>query len=176
MLRVRGLVSSLWREVAAFGVVGAAAFVVDNGLYNVFVFGLPGGHGGALAEHPTQASALATGLATLFSWVGNRLWTYRHTRRENVAHELALFVLVNVLVIGLMSGAVFVSRYVLGLDSVASDNAARLLGFGVGTVLRFWTYRRFVFVNAGSQAARSPAPSTENDDSEQCQPHQHRDA
>lgn len=133
-----------------FAVVGAVAFVLDNGGYTLLVFGLPGRAGGVLDSWPVVASVLATTVATLFSWAGNRYWTYRHQRRDNVAHELGLFILVNAVGIAVTAGTVSFSREVLGHDSVASDNLARILGWVIATALRFVAYRRYVFVASSS--------------------------
>lgn len=141
------LVRNIWREAAKFGVIGALAFVLDNGGYTVLVFGVPGAtSGGPMHSAPVAASVVATAVATLFSWVGNRYWTYRHQQRENMAHELALFVVVNVIGIIITAGAVSFSRSVLGLDTVLSDNVARITGWVIATLFRFVTYRRYVFV------------------------------
>ncbi|MEH0626191.1 hypothetical protein [Streptomyces stelliscabiei] len=52
-LRARDAIRGVWREAAKFGVVGALAFVVDNGGYNLLVFGLPGGtEGGVMGAAP----------------------------------------------------------------------------------------------------------------------------
>ncbi|MEE1832047.1 GtrA family protein [Streptomyces sp. SP17KL33] len=148
-LRVRDAVRGVWREAATFGVVGALAFVVDNGGYNLLVFGLPGGaEGGVMRSAPVWASVVATGAAALFSWAGNRYWTYRRRHRENMTQELALFLFVNVVGVAITAGTVFVSRQLLGLDSMAGDNTARVLGWVLATLFRFFTYRRYVFVAA----------------------------
>lgn len=141
-------VRRVWRELAAFGVVGALAFVVDNGGYTLLVFGGTGHGQGPLHDRPVLGSVLATAAAVVFSWVGNRYWTYRHQRRENVAHELALFVVVNVVGLVITAGMVVLSRHLLGLDSVFSDNAARIVGWVIATAFRFVSYRRYVFVAA----------------------------
>ncbi len=146
-LRSSDVVRGIWREAAKFGIIGALAFVVDNGGYTLLVFGLPGSGGGPMESAPIQASVVATAAATIFSWVGNRYWTYRHQRRENVAHELALFVFVNIIGIVITAGAVYVSRHLFGLDSVLSDNVARIFGWVLATLFRFVTYRRYVFVS-----------------------------
>lgn len=145
--RVRDTVLGVWREAAAFGVVGALAFVVDNGGYNLLVFGLPGGpEGGVMRAAPVPASALATAAAALFSWAGNRYWTYRHRNHRNVTQELTLFLFVNVVGLAITAGTVFTSRHLLGLESMGSDNTARVLGWALATLFRFFTYRRYVFV------------------------------
>ncbi|GAB2941765.1 GtrA family protein [Streptomyces heilongjiangensis] len=146
-LRARDAVKGVWREVTKFGVVGALAFVVDNGGYNLLVFGLPGGaEGGVMREFPVQASVVATGAAALLSWAGNRYWTYRHRHRERLTQELALFLLANLVGVALTAGTVYASRHLLGLDSVFSDNVARVFGWVLATLFRFFAYRRYVFV------------------------------
>ncbi|MGW1956946.1 GtrA family protein [Streptomyces sp. NPDC001920] len=146
-LRVREAVRDIWREAAKFGVVGLLAFVVDHGGYNLLVFGLPGGtEGGVMWAAPVQASLIATAAATFAGWVGNRYWTYRHRHREKVGQELALFLCANVVGVVITAGTVFASRHLLGLDSALSDNTARLSGWALATLFRFFAYRRYVFV------------------------------
>jgi putative flippase GtrA len=146
-LRARDAVRGVWREVTKFGVVGALAFVVDNGGYNLLVFGLPGGpEGGVMRELPVQASVLATAAAALLSWAGNRYWTYRHRHREKLTQELVLFLLANLVGVAITAGTVYASRHLLGLDSVLSDNVARVFGWALATLFRFFAYRRYVFV------------------------------
>ncbi|MER7478760.1 GtrA family protein [Streptomyces sp. NPDC126510] len=146
-LRARDAIKGIWREAAKFGVVGILAFVVDNGGYNLLVFGLPGGaEGGVMRTAPVQASVVATAAAALFSWVGNRHWTYRGRHRAKVTHELALFLVANGVGLAITAGTVFASRQLLGLDSALSDNTARILGWVLATLFRFYAYRRYVFV------------------------------
>lgn len=148
--RAHDLTRDLAGEATRFAVVGALAFVLDNGGYTVLVFGAPGAAGGPLVSWPVVASVVATGAATLFSWAGNRYWTYRDQRRANVAHELGLFLLVNLIGVVITAGAVWFSRQLLGLDSVTSDNLARIAGWAMATALRFVAYRRYVFVAPSS--------------------------
>lgn len=149
-VRAHDVVRNVGGEVTRFAVVGALAFVLDNGGYTLLVFGLPGTAGGVLDSWPVAASVVATTVATVFSWAGNRYWTYRHQRRDNVAHELGLFILVNLVGVAITAGTVSFSREVLGLESVASDNLARILGWAIATGLRFVAYRRYVFVASSS--------------------------
>ena len=38
------------------------------------------------------------------------------------------------------------SHYALGLDNAVADNiSANVIGLGLGTLFRFWSYRRWVF-------------------------------
>ncbi|GGP01045.1 GtrA family protein [Wenjunlia tyrosinilytica] len=145
-LRTGEAIRGIWREVTKFGIVGALAFVVDNGGYNLLVFGLPGAGGGPMRSAPVRASVAAAAAAMIFSWAGNRYWTYRHQHREKLTQELALFTFVNVVGLVITAGTVYVSRHAAGLDSVLSDNVARIFGWGVATLFRFFAYRRYVFV------------------------------
>ena len=65
-------------ELARFLSVGGVAFVVDMGLFNLLRFG----PGELLAEKPITAKVVSTLVATLVSWVGNRLWTFSQHRTE----------------------------------------------------------------------------------------------
>jgi putative flippase GtrA len=150
--RARGALDVLVREMLKFGVVGAVAFVIDFGGYNLLVYGprLMGmlGEGtseGILHDKPLTAKIISASLATVVAWLGNRLWTFRHRRNRQAVHELALFVVFNVAAMAISVAALGFSRYVLGLDTQLSDNLTNIVGIGIGTLFRFWAYRKFVF-------------------------------
>ena len=150
--RARGAIDVLVREMLKFGMVGAVAFVIDLGGYNLLVFGphLLGilGEGtteGILHDKPLTARIISATAATLVAWLGNRLWTFRHRRNRQASHELALFVFFNVVAMVISVACLGFSRYVLGLDSQLSDNLTNIVGIAIGTLFRFWSYRKFVF-------------------------------
>ncbi|HLS45472.1 MAG TPA: GtrA family protein [Ornithinicoccus sp.] len=147
LARIRGVIDVLAREAAKFGTIGLLAFILDTALYNYFVFGAPGGGAdGPLADIPLRAKILATAIATVFSWLGNRYWTFRHRRTAGVANEFLLFVWFNILGLGIAVACLGFSRYVLGLDSQLADNiSANGVGLVLGTLFRFWAYRTYVF-------------------------------
>lgn len=144
--RLRAGYQVLVQELAKFGTVGALAFVLDTVLYNLLVFGLPGGDPGPLNDTPLWAKTASAGVATVFSWLGNRWWTFRHRRSEGVPREFVLFVFFNVVGLGIALACLGFSRYVLGLDSQLADNiSGNGIGLALGTLFRFWAYRTFVF-------------------------------
>ena len=98
-----------------------------------------------LSEKVTTAKLISGAVATLVAWVGNRQWTFRHRRSRRAHHEVALFFGVNVIALGIAAVALFVSHYGLGFESRLADNVATIVGIGLGTLFRFWAYRRFVF-------------------------------
>jgi putative flippase GtrA len=162
--RARGAIDVLVREMLKFGVVGAVAFVIDLGGYNLLVFGphLQGmiGEGdteGVLSARPLTARVISASLATLVAWLGNRLWTFRHRRNRQAAHELALFVFFNVVAMVIAVVCLGFSRYVLDLHTQLADNVANIVGIGLGTLFRFWAYRKFVFAGDFVESPREPA-------------------
>ena len=130
-------------ELARFVTVGAVAYVVDVGTFNVLVHA---GGEGVLFDKPLTAKAIAVVLATLVAYFGNRQWTWRHRGRRGFWREYGLFFGLNAVALGITLVPLALSRYVLQLDSALADNvAANVIGVGLGTAFRFWSYRRWVF-------------------------------
>ena len=93
------------------------------------------------------------------AWLGNRLWTFRHRRNRQASHELALYVLFNVAAMVIAVACLGFSRYVLDLHTQLADNITNIVGIGIGTLFRFWTYRKFVFAGeALVERVRTPGP------------------
>ena len=151
--RARGAIDLLVREMLKFGMVGAVAFVIDLGGYNLLVFGPGQVFGAENLDKPLTARVISASVATLAAWVGNRLWTFRHRRNRPAHHELGLFIGFNVAAMVISVVCLGFSRYVLDLHSQLADNVTNILGIGVGTLFRFWTYRKFVF--AGEDLLKS---------------------
>jgi len=130
------------REFIQFGMVGATAYVVDAGLFNL----LQHGPLGFLAGHPNTAQFLAAATATLYSWIANRLWTYRGRTRENATREAVLFFFANACGIGISQFCLLFTHHILGFTSALADNiAVYVVGFALGTAFRFFFYHYVVF-------------------------------
>ena len=133
---------ALVKEFMQFGMVGALAYVIDAGLFNLFQHGPVG----FLSGHPNSAQLLASSIATVFSWLANRYWTYRGRTQKNVAREATLFVIANLGGIAITQFCLLFTHHVLGLTSPLADNiAAYVVGFGLGTAFRFVFYHYIVF-------------------------------
>lgn len=140
-------------ELVKFGFVGALAYVVDAGLFNLLLLG----PGQVLGEQPVMAKVVSASVATLVAWMGNRYWTFSGTKRASRSRELAMFALVNVGGMGVAVLTLWVSHYVLGFTSPLADNvAANVVGVGLGTVFRYLCYRYVVFTGA-----RQPSPAAQ---------------
>ena len=130
------------REFIQFGMVGATAYVVDAGLFNL----LQHGPLGFLAGHPNTAQFLAAATATLYSWIANRLWTYRGRTRDNATREAVLFFFANACGIGISQFCLLFTHHILGFTSPLADNiAVYVVGFALGTAFRFFFYHYVVF-------------------------------
>ena len=130
------------REFIQFGLVGATAFIVDAGLFNL----LQHGPLGILAGHPNTAQFVAAVTATLYSWIANRLWTYRGRTRNNATREAILFFFANACGIGISQFCLLFTHHILGFTSALADNiAVYVVGFALGTAFRFFFYHYVVF-------------------------------
>lgn len=138
--RIRGLASLFWREVAKFGAVGGVAFVIDNGLTYYLMHG-------PMSDSEAKARFVGATLATVFSWIANRLWTFRHRRQANVAREFLMFVLINGIGIGISTGFTALAKYGMGVTDKNMLFFAGVAGILVATVMRFFAYRFLVFNN-----------------------------
>ena len=130
------------KEFIQFGLVGATAFVIDMGLFNLFQHGPLG----FLSGHVNTANALAASIATIYSWIMNRVWTYRGRTQENAGREAFLFFFANVCGIGITQFCLLFTHHILGLNSPLADNiSAYVVGFALGTAFRFVFYHYVVF-------------------------------
>lgn len=144
-------------ELMRFGSVGAVAFVVDVGLFNLLRFG----PGELLAAKPLTAKVLSVAVATVVAWLGNRYWTFAPRRTATRVRELLGFALVNVGGMAIAVGCLAFSHYVLGLTSQLADNvSANVVGLGLGTAFRYIAYRTFVFTGTRGLSARAATPAT----------------
>ncbi|MGA4990550.1 GtrA family protein [Nonomuraea bangladeshensis] len=132
--------SSLVHELAKFGSIGAVAFVIDTGLLNFchVVIGLG----------PLTSKLAATVVSTTFAYLGNRYWTFRHREQTGLGREYFLFFLLNgiALLFGIL--AIGFTTYTLGLNDTLSVNISNIVGVGLGTLFRYWSYKKWVFLEA----------------------------
>lgn len=140
--RIVDLVRLLWRELAKFGVVGGIGFFIDTGIFVWLITG-------PMDDSAVKAKIIATGVATIFSWVANRYWTFRNRRQANVMRELILFLVMNGIGAGIQAGFVFLAKYVLGVTSAGGMVLfGNIIGLAFATVFRFIAYRLWVFSEA----------------------------
>ena len=140
--RIRHLVP----ELAKFGVVGGIGAVVDLGGAAVL-------HS-AYGVEPLQAKAISITAATVVTYVGSRFWTFRHRENQAMHREAVLFIVLNVVGLILAEAVIGLTTYVLGLKGPLAYNAASVVGTGLGTIFRFYAYRKWVFLAPAEQPAQ----------------------
>jgi putative flippase GtrA len=148
---VRGLYErfrQLIHEGAKFGVVGGIGFLITELGTNLLLSPLHGW---------LKANVIATLVATVVTYLGSRYWTFRHRERGGTGRETVLFVVLNALGLGIQLACIGFTNYALGLTDRFSTNVALFLGICLGTLFRFWSYRKWVWIAATPGPALDPA-------------------
>lgn len=152
---LRDRLRALVRELSKFGTVGGVAFAIDLVIFNVLL---------QAGWESLAAKTCSTVVATTVAFIGNRFWTWRHRAHSNMARQYTLFFVFNAIGLGIGLSCLAISHYGLGQLSpvfqtkLADNISGQLVGTAVGTLFRFWSYRRFVFPDA--------APTEEGPDDE----------
>jgi putative flippase GtrA len=112
---------------------------------------------GAVALHGLGkyvAITIATIVATIFSFLGNRYWTFRHRKGQGAGHEGVLFFLLNGVGLVICYGCIWIIQDLMGLGGSLWYTVALVVGTGLGTLFRFWSYRKWVW-----QIQQQPRPA-----------------
>jgi len=150
--RLRAKLRALLHELSKFGTVGAISFTIDLAIFNVLL---------QSGVETLVAKTISTVIATTVAFVGNRFWTWRHRLHAHMARQYTMFFVLNAIGLGIGLACLTISHYGLGqiwpaLQTPLADNiSGQLVGTAVGTLFRFWSYRRFVF-----RATPPPEPET----------------
>ncbi len=129
-------------EIVRFLTVGGMNWVVDLAVFNLVR---------VLSEGRwiLVAKICAVAVATLFSWILNRHWTFAAYATDTPGREFAGFLVVNVLGMLPPLACLGISHYLLGLVGPLADNvSANVIGLVLGTILRYVGYRSFVFTGS----------------------------
>lgn len=147
--RLRATWRLLAKELGAFGVVGAACFLLDVGLFHVLY--------AVVGADAVLAKLLATLVSMTAAYVGHRYWSFSHRARTGVRREYVLFAAINVLTLLLGLAIIGFVRHGLDQESALVLQLANIGSIGLGTVIRFLSYRRWVFpAHAHASGARVP--------------------
>ena len=132
-------------ELMKFGVVGLIGSVIDLGgsayLYDRLGIG------------PMVAKALAISAATVVTYLGSRFWTFRHRVNQALLREGMLFVALNVVGLAIAEVVIAITSYGLGMKGTLAYNAASVVGTGLGTIFRYFAYKKWVFLPGAPGAA-----------------------
>jgi putative flippase GtrA len=144
----------LLKEISAFGVVGVINLFVDIGLFNLVHFRIGLG--------PTTSNIISTSVATTISYFANRHWSFSHRARTGLRREYVLFFAINLIALGISSVVIAFTYYVVSATTPFALNVAKVVGIGIGTVFRFWSYKRYVFPPPTEPVAAQAGASAED--------------
>jgi putative flippase GtrA len=125
-------------ELAKFGVVGLIGSVIDLGGADYLHVHLGIG--------PMVAKALSITAATIVTYLGSRFWTFRHRVNQALMREGMLFVVLNVVGLVIAEAVIAFTTYGLDLKSELAYNGASVVGTGLGTIFRYFSYKKWVFL------------------------------
>jgi len=129
----------LIHEGAKFGIVGIIGVIITDGGTNLLRSHY---HIGWLT-----ANVIATVIATTFAYFASRYWTFRHRERTSIGREGVLFFVLNGIGLLIQLACLGFTVHVLGYTGKFPANVALLVGIVLGTLFRFWSYRRWVWAN-----------------------------
>jgi putative flippase GtrA len=135
--RLRATWRLLAKELGAFGIVGAACFLLDVALFHVLY--------AVVGTDAVLAKLIATLVSMTAAYVGHRYWSFSHRARTGVRREYLLFAAVNGVTLCLGLAIVALVRYPLGQESALVLQAANIASICLGTVIRYLSYRAWVF-------------------------------
>ena len=145
MVSIRRRFVELIPELAKFGVVGVIGSIVDLG-------GAAYLHGDAHIE-ALAAKAISIAAATVVTYFGSRFWTFRHRVNQALLREGMLFVGLNVVGLVIAEAVIAFTTYGLDAKSALAYNAASVAGTGLGTIFRYFSYKKWVFLAGAPGAA-----------------------
>jgi putative flippase GtrA len=135
-------------EFAKFGVVGVAGLFITNAVYDLLFL-----HSGV---GPVTSTTIATIVAAIATYLGNRYWSFRTRQRTGVVRELVIFAVLNGIGLLIQDAAVAFNYYLLQLGhNKLAGFVALNFGIALATLFRFWSYRRFVWVAPASTPGHS---------------------
>lgn len=144
-------VRHLGPEFVRFLVVGGIGTIIDLGgaavLHSAYHVG------------PLASKALSITAATAVTYLGSRFWTFRHRGNQAVHREAALFIALNLAGLVVAEVVIAAATYGLGIKGQLGYNAASLIGTGLGTVFRWYAYRKWVFLAPAPPPSPRPEPA-----------------
>lgn len=133
-------------EGAKFLIVG----LIGIGVTNLVFIPLHG----PLGLGPLTSVTIATVAATVVTFLGNRYWSFRHREGGGTAREGVTFFVLNGVGLLIQYAVLGFSNYALGLTTKVENVIAVNLGIGLGTLFRFWSYRKWVWIPPEVRLAR----------------------
>ncbi len=91
------------------------------------------------------AITISTIVATVVTYLGNRYWTFTHRQSQGTARDGTMFFVLNGVGLLIYYACIWLIQDVGGLKSKEWYYVALIVGTGLGTLFRFWSYRKWVW-------------------------------
>ena len=129
----------LIHEGAKFLVVGLIGTIVTFGLANALK---------SMGEY--KAITIATIVATVVTYLGNGRWAFKNRQGQGTTRDSVVFFVLNGIGLVIYYACIGVTELFGVRHDVVWYNVALVVGTGLGTLFRFWSYRKWVWVAADS--------------------------
>jgi putative flippase GtrA len=127
----------LIHEGAKFLVVGLIGTIVTFGIANALK---------GIGEY--KAITIATIVATVVTYLGNGRWAFRHRQGQGTTRDSVVFFVLNGIGLVIYYACIGVTELFGVRHDVVWYNIALVVGTGLGTLFRFWSYRKWVWTAA----------------------------
>jgi putative flippase GtrA len=144
---VKLLSREISREGYRYLVVGAGGYLIDVGFFNILSILR---NQGVFELDSLIIKTISLFFAVTFTYLVNSRWTFilRNSNPKGLS-RLARYWVVNLIGLVITLIPLYVSRNILGLDSLLADNiSANIIGVGLAVVFRFTASRMWVFVKS----------------------------
>ncbi len=135
--RLRETWRGLARELSAFSVVGLSCFFLDVALFQLLY--------ASVGVDAIVAKLVATLVSMTVAYAGHRYWSFSARARTGLRREYVRFALINGATLLLGLAIVGFVRHPLQQDSAIVLQLANVASIAIGTVVRYLSYRRWVF-------------------------------
>jgi putative flippase GtrA len=141
----------LVKELTAFGFVGIIALAIDLGIFKLLS-----------DEGALKAKCISTLASMTFAYIGNRYLSFSHRARTSLRRETSYFFGINLITLGFSEAILAIGVYAFHQPHGGIVIFLVNLGtIGLGTIFRFWSYKRFVFLHPDKVHAHNVDLETE---------------
>lgn len=132
-------VRHLFHEIAKFGIVGFVGFLVTLGGFSLLHFDAKLG--------TFSSNAIATIVAAVVTFFGNKYWTFRHRAGHSTRRETVMFIVLNGVGALIQYAVVWIAQNGFGVSDKhkLQLDGVYVVGIGIATLFRFWAYRKWVW-------------------------------
>lgn len=130
-MRFRALVEQFLK----FGVVGAAAFVIDYGILMLL--------SQVVGWDPVLSSAISFTVSVVFNYVASMRYVF--TRREDLSRrrEFVIFVVLSIIGLAINSGCIWLGTQAFG-DGAMAVTVTKIVATVVVALWNFWSRKRWL--------------------------------